>query len=105
MLFLVRELIESKFTSIDRTQEGSLPSVNPHVIEQIVPFSEQFMTAGLIADENTESSTRFIIDELDTGKIEGCRDISSALEFAQIQVVTELYIKYHRVGLGKAQPN
>ena len=53
MLFLVCGLVEYRFATLYRALEGLLSCVNSEMVEQIVPFGEQFITAVVLAEEGS----------------------------------------------------
>jgi hypothetical protein len=57
MLFLIRNLIELFMTSVHWAWEGLLRGVYSKMIEEIVPFSEEFPAIALVTGEDTSQTS------------------------------------------------
>lgn len=58
VLLLVRHLVEGQPTPGNRAQVGPLPSVDPQVVEQVVPLGEKLPAARVIARKGRRHAVR-----------------------------------------------
>lgn len=70
MFLLVRELVECEFATIHWTQKRAFKCVNAQMVEQIMPFSEEFLAfvVVFIADEHTKTPPCPFVGKLHLGE-------------------------------------
>lgn len=56
VLFLVCGLVEDGFAALHGALEGLLPCVDAEVVEQVVPFGEQFVAPVVLAKEGSREA-------------------------------------------------
>lgn len=125
VLQLVRVLLERVLAAEDGALEGPLVGVRPQVVEEIVPFSKDFIAklllsgaatfhvslfgfgrpflfilrgSTLAADEDAQDSERRVALVLHLEEIPGRRHLVLALQLCEVDVVTSLNLQLERDG-------
>lgn len=98
VFLLIGDLVEGHAAPLDRTLEGLLPCVYPQVVEEVVPFSEQFPTAIVIAAEHSwVSAIASGLGELEHWEILRRRDVAFAQKFRYLNILALYHIYGHRI--------
>jgi hypothetical protein len=90
VLFLIGNLVESIVTISYGALERLLTCVDPHVVEEIMPFFEQFFASEIIffTEKGALCSLSVSIIKLYLSKVSCRRNMQTAIEFFQIDVLT-----------------
>ena len=75
MFLLVRYLVKSLATAKRRALEGLFSRVDSKVVEQIVPFSEKFAAAAVVARENAGKPPCFGVCEFHLRELESVGNV------------------------------